>query len=116
MAQSRLFTSGKDVILLALLEPLPDRMVSKTLKGLLETKTYVEWIENDTYGQKLFWEKLYESVKAPIPEPFDLEEQVPDPDIPTQERRHSSTEEEASKEKEPAGIRHRFLDNLPTHA
>ena len=42
MAQTRLFTSGKDIILLALLEPLPDRMISRTLKGLLETRTYVE--------------------------------------------------------------------------
>ena len=76
----------------------------------------MEWTENDTYGQKLFWEKLYQSVKAPIPEPFDLEEREPDPDIPTQERRHSSAEEEASREREPADIRHRRPDNPPTHA
>ena len=101
MAQSRLFTSGKDVILLALLEPLPDRMVSKTLKGLLETRTDVEWTENDTYGQKLFWEKLYESVKAPIAQPFDLEERAPPPGIQTEEMRDPSIEEEAAGEREP---------------
>ena len=77
----------------------------------------MEWTENDIYGQKLFWEKLYQSVKAPIPEPFDLEERAPNPDIPTQERRHSSTDqEEASREREPADIRHRRPDNPPTHA
>ena len=101
MAQSRLFTSGKDVILLALLEPLPDCMVSKTLKGLLETRTYVEWTENDTYGQKLFWEKLYESVKAPIAQPFDLEERAPPPGIQTEEMRDTSTEDTAAGESEP---------------
>ena len=101
MAQSRLFTTGKDVILLALLEPLPDRMVSKTLKGLLETRTYVEWTENDTYGQKLFWEKLYESVKAPIAQPFDLEERAPPPGIQTEDMRDSSINEAASREREP---------------
>ena len=97
MAQSRLFTTGKDVILLALLEPLPDRMVSKTLKGLLETRTYVEWTENDTYGQKLFWEKIYESVQASISQPFDLEERAPPPDIQTEDSRDPSSEETASE-------------------
>ena len=101
MAQTRLFTSGKDVILLALLESLPDRMVSKTLKGLLETRTYVEWTENDTYGQRLFWEKLYESVKAPIAQPFELEERPPPPGIQTEEMRDPSIEEAAAGEREP---------------
>ena len=100
MAQSRLFTTGKDVILLALLEPLPDRMVSKTLKGLLETRTYVEWTENDTYGQKLFWEKLYESVKAPITQPFDLENRPLACSIQREDSGDPSSEE-ASREREP---------------
>ena len=100
MAQSRLFTTGKDVILLALLEPLPDRMISKTLKGLMETRTYVEWTENDTYGQKLSWEKLYESVQAPISHPFDLEERAPPHGIQTDERRDPSLEA-APSEREP---------------
>ena len=97
MAQSRLFTTGKDVILLALLEPLPDCMVSKTLKGLLETRTHVEWTENDTYGQKLFWEKIYESVQVSISQPFDLEERAPPPDIQTEDSRDPSSEETASE-------------------
>ena len=100
MAQSRLFTTGKDVILLALLEPLPDRMVSKTLKGLLETRTYVEWTENDTNGQKLFWEKLYESVQAPISQPFYLEERAPPPAIQTEDSSDPSSEA-ADREREP---------------
>ena len=101
MAQSRLFTTGQDVILLALLEPLPDRMVSKTLKGLLETRTYVEWTENDTYGQKLFWEKIYESVQAPISQPFDLEERAPPPEIQTEDSRDPPSEEAAARDTEP---------------
>ena len=100
MAQTRLFTTGKDVILLALLEPLPDRMVSKTLKGLLETRTYVEWTENDTYGQKLFWEKIYESVQEPISQPFDLEERAPPHGIQAEDSRDPSSEE-AAREREP---------------
>ena len=101
MAQSRLFSTGKDVILLALLEPLPDRMVSKTLKGLLETRTYVEWTENDTYGQKLFWEKLYQSVQAPIAQPFDLENRTPPRGIQSEDSRDPSSEE-ATREREPS--------------
>ena len=100
MAQTRLFTTGKDVILLAILEPLPDRMISKTLKGLMETRTYVEWTENDTYGQKLFWEKLYESVKAPISQPFDLENPPPSRSIQAEDSRDPSSEE-AAREREP---------------
>ena len=100
MAQSRLFTSGKDVILLALLEPLPDRMVSRTLKGLLETRTYVEWTEDDEYGQKLFWAKLHESVLAPISQPFDLEERALPPGIQTEGSSDPSSEA-AARDREP---------------
>ena len=114
VAQGHLFRTGKDVILLALLEPLPDHMISKTLKGLLETTTYVEWTEN-RYGQKLFWGKLKESLKVPVSEAFDLEEQAPLTRISAEDRRHSSTEEAASREREPADIRHRFLDNPDSH-
>ena len=65
------------MILLALLEPLPTRMTSRTLKGLLETRTYVEWTEDDVYGQRLFWAKLHQAIQAPIQKPYDLEQQNP---------------------------------------
>ena len=47
--------------------------MSRTLKNLLETKTYVEWTE-DPNGQRLFWEKLHQGIRAARVEPFDLEE------------------------------------------
>ena len=71
MAQHRLFSSGKDVILLALLQPIPDKAINRTLKSLMETKTYAEWTD-DVYGQKLFWAKLKQSVQSPIPEPLQV--------------------------------------------
>ena len=100
MVQSHLFMSREDVILLALLEPLPDRMVSKTLKGLMETRTYVEWTENNTYGQKLFWKKLYESVKAPISQPFDLEQNAHPARTRTEETNHPPTGEADTEDTE----------------
>ena len=72
MAQNKLFSEGKDVLLLALLKPLPKVGISKTLKSLLEQKTYIEWSE-DEYAQKLFWAKLLEAIKAPRDEPYDLD-------------------------------------------
>ena len=61
----------------------------------------MEWTENDTYGQKLFWEKLYESVKAPISQPFDLENQPPPRGIQAEDSREPPSEE-AAGEREPS--------------
>ena len=47
--------------------------MSRVLKQLLEQKTYVMWID-DPDGQKLFWDKLQQGVRAARLEPYDLEE------------------------------------------
>jgi hypothetical protein len=47
--------------------------MSRVLKDLLEKKTYVMWTE-DRDGQKLFWEKLHQAIRAERLQPFDLEE------------------------------------------
>ena len=64
MAQSKLFTKGQDVLLLAILKPLDNVEISKTLRALLEKKTYVEWSDNP-FGQKLFWAKLIKALEIP---------------------------------------------------
>ena len=64
MAFQRLIKVGHDVLLLAILTPLDGVQISKTLKALLEQKTYVEWT-NDQYGQKLFWAKLLAALNIP---------------------------------------------------
>ena len=64
MAHQKLFRTGHDVLLLAILKPLDGVEITKTLKALLEQKTYVEWSE-DQYGQKLFWKKTNFSTRHP---------------------------------------------------
>ena len=74
MAHAKLFRSGHDVLLLAILKPLNGVEITKTLKALLEEKTYVEWSE-DQYGQKLFWAKLISALNIPR-RPARVEENV----------------------------------------
>ena len=64
MAHAKLFRTGHDVLLLAILKNLDGVEITKTLKALLEQKTYVEWSENQ-YGQKLFWAKLIAALNIP---------------------------------------------------
>ena len=64
MAHQKFFRTGHDVLLLAILKPLDGVEITKTLKALLEQKTYVEWSE-DQYGEKLFWAKLISALDIP---------------------------------------------------
>ena len=64
MAHAKLFRTGHDVLLLAILKNLDGVEITKTLKVLLEQKTYVEWSENQ-YGKKLFWAKLIAALNIP---------------------------------------------------
>ena len=68
MAHQKLFTSGQDVLILAMLKPLRNVETSKTLKALLEHKNYLEWID-DEYGQKLFWARLIAGLDLPAAHP-----------------------------------------------
>ena len=64
MALQKLINGGHDMLLLAILKPLDGVQITKTLKALLEQKTYVEWTDNE-YGQKLFWVKLLAALNIP---------------------------------------------------
>ena len=97
MTQSRLFTTGQDLVLI-LVEPLPDEMVPQTLRGLLNTRTYVAWTENDIHGQKMFWKRIYYCIQSPNSRPSDLVKEAPQPRIQIEESDPSS--EAAAREGE----------------
>ncbi|XP_045157685.2 toll-like receptor 2 [Mercenaria mercenaria] len=48
-------------VIVVLLEKIQNRNMSKSLKVLIETTTYIEWTE-DHAGQDLFWNKLKDAV------------------------------------------------------
>ena len=58
MARNKLFSDGEDVLVLIILEQFPISKVNKTLKSLLDKKTYLEWYTNKE-GQELFWKQLH---------------------------------------------------------
>ena len=64
MARSRLFRDGRDCLILVLLEDLASEEVSKsrTLRNLLDTKTYIKWPKNEA-DQEIFWKQLSLSMK-----------------------------------------------------
>ena len=57
MARNKLFSDGKDVLVLIILRKLEIGRVSRTLRNLLDKKSYLEW-PNDPEGEDLFWNKL----------------------------------------------------------
>ncbi|XP_077987075.1 uncharacterized protein LOC144441385 [Glandiceps talaboti] len=57
MAQNYLFEEKRDVIILVLLEEIPDHLMPRVLRKLLTTKRYIKWTKNKV-GQRLFWKKL----------------------------------------------------------
>ena len=57
MAQDHLFTAKKDVIMLVLLEDIPDELMPRVLRKILRTKNYIKWTDN-AVGRRLFWAKL----------------------------------------------------------
>ena len=63
MAQSRVFTEGRDNLILVLLEEIDERLVTPRLRFQLKTQTYIEWTNNEV-GQTLFWKKLAGSIKG----------------------------------------------------
>ncbi|XP_070555094.1 toll-like receptor 13 [Ptychodera flava] len=57
MAQSCLFDEKRDVLILVLLEEIPDAVMPRVLRKILLTKKYITWVENEA-GRRLFWKKL----------------------------------------------------------
>ena len=123
MMMAQYLSAKWEDILLVLVEPLPDHMVPNKLSHLLKTRTYVVWTENDIYGQKLFWNKIYYSIpvfRPYISQPSDLVKQAPQPRIQIEESDPSS--EAAAREGEQLLVSSRlelsestFICNLLAH-
>ena len=66
MARYQLFKVGKDVLVLVVLEDLSAAEVakSKTLRTLMETKTYLKWTDEEE-GKALFWKRLQLALHLP---------------------------------------------------
>ncbi|XP_077983160.1 toll-like receptor 2 type-2 [Glandiceps talaboti] len=57
MAQNPLFADRRDVLVLVLLEHIPDDKMPRNLRSVFLTKNYITWPDNNI-GRKLFWERL----------------------------------------------------------
>ena len=64
-AQMLLFQQERDVLVLVLLEDIPEFKITLSLRKLLCKKKYLKW-PNDRVGQGLFWQRLREELKTPV--------------------------------------------------
>ena len=65
IAFERLFSEGRDVIVLVLLEEIPYCNMLRELRKMLRRKSYLKWPENAN-GHKLFWAQLREKIRKPV--------------------------------------------------
>ena len=65
MAQIRLLDENLDVLVLVLLQDIPNNKITLSLRKLLCKKEYLKW-PKDRAGQRLFWQRLRQELKAPI--------------------------------------------------
>ncbi|XP_077978444.1 uncharacterized protein LOC144433914 [Glandiceps talaboti] len=66
MALNRLFEESRDVLILVLLEPIPDKDLPRKLRKLFTKKTYIEWPKEDCHtARQLFWVKMEDALKIP---------------------------------------------------
>ena len=65
MAKMRLFNENLDVIVLVLLKEIPNNVMTLSLCHLLCKKDYLKW-PTDRAGQRLFWRRLRQELKAPV--------------------------------------------------
>ena len=65
MAKMRLLDENLDVIVLVLLNEIPNNAMTLSLRQLLCRKEYLKW-PKDRAGQRLFWQRLRQELKAPI--------------------------------------------------
>ena len=65
LAQHRLLETGRDQLILVLLENIPVVKRPKTLRYLMMTKTYLEWPvkPKNTKEIDIFWNRLLKSLK-----------------------------------------------------
>ena len=65
MAQMRLLDDNLDVLILVLLDKIPENKMTLSLRQLLCHKEYLKW-PKDRAGQRLFWERLRQEIKSPV--------------------------------------------------
>ena len=65
MAQMRLLDDNLDVVVLVLLDAIPENKMTLSLRQLLCKKEYLKWPKNKV-GQRLFWQRLRQEIKGPV--------------------------------------------------
>ena len=65
MAHQRLLEEGRNVLILIILEDIPDDSMTLIIRQLLRKALCLKW-PNDGYGQNLFWRRLKEELKRPV--------------------------------------------------
>ena len=63
MAQHKVLTSRRDVLVLVVLEEPEPQYTTKTLRHLMTTQTYMAWDPDDPKKQRLFWQGLIRAIK-----------------------------------------------------
>ena len=65
MAQMRLLDDNLDVVVLVLLDAIPENKMTLSLRQLLCKKEYLKWPKNKV-GQRLFWQRLRQEIMGPV--------------------------------------------------
>ena len=65
MAQMRLLDEHLDVLVLVLLQEIPNDRITLSFQKILCKKKYLKW-PKDRAGQRLFWQRLRQELKAPV--------------------------------------------------
>ena len=66
MAHHRVLEENHNVLIFIILEEIPDRKLTLLLRQLFCKSLCIKW-PNDEYGQNLFWRRLREELKRPVP-------------------------------------------------
>ena len=65
MVQMKLLDDNLDVVVLVLLDTIPENKMTLSLRQLLCEKKYLRWPKNQV-GQRLFWEQLRREIDRPV--------------------------------------------------
>ena len=66
MAHHRVLEESHNVLIFVILEEIPDNRLTLLLRQLFCKSQCLKW-QNDNYGQNLFWRRLREELKRPVP-------------------------------------------------
>ena len=66
MAHHRVLEENANVLIFIILEEIPDKKLTLLLRQLFCKSLCIKW-PNDGYGQNLFWRRLREELKRPVP-------------------------------------------------